>query len=142
MKNTVNILLVMCLTVLAYGQRDGIPPFGAADIHDFDSVNLATLVPVLHVPVISKPGAIPFGVTMTAPQTCAVLGNNSDAVLTCRSSVPFSTYVPGLFGTLISTYQNNILCNGHQVVQYSNYLFYTSDGLYGHPLPGSFVTSA
>src|SRR5258707_325753 len=51
-------LLVVSLLLfgesLASAQRDGIPSFTAADVHNFDVVNLVTLTPSFNIPLIAK----------------------------------------------------------------------------------------
>jgi len=72
MKCILSMLLFFSLFGLfAYGQSGGgTLPFGTADVHEYDSVDLATLVPTINIPVVAKQGAIPFSLTLTAPQIC------------------------------------------------------------------------
>ena len=76
------LLMVVCLLGVAYGQtmgpNTGATSFGASDDHGVDSINLATLVPTFNFPAISKPGAIPLGLSIVSPQVCWInpLGPN------------------------------------------------------------------
>src|SRR5258708_29107759 len=59
------LMMIVCLLGgIAFGQKDGIASFSVADSHDFDTVNLTTLIPSLNFPVISKPAALPFNVSI------------------------------------------------------------------------------
>jgi hypothetical protein len=134
MKTLFTALIVVCLLgVLAYGQADGISRFGAADVHDVDVINLATLTPVMNIPVISKQGAIPFSLTMTAGQLCSIPAVGS--ALSCTTSDRFGNFVPGLLGSLLR-YSNviQVTCNGTLAQAYSGWKLYTADGLNGHPI--------
>lgn len=82
------ILLAVCLLgASAYGQtigpNTGATSFGASDDHDIDSINLATLVPTLHFPVISKPGSFPFELSIVSAQSCWITQQAGGPAYTC-----------------------------------------------------------
>src|SRR5436305_928778 len=70
MKSLFKMLVVVCLLGTTYGQTADSGRFGASEDHAYDSIDLATLVPTFTFPVISKPGAIPLGVSIVSPQVC------------------------------------------------------------------------
>lgn len=84
------MLLCACLLLgvsLAYGQtpgpNTGHTSFGASEDHDTDSINLATLVPTINFPVISKTGAFPFGLSLISPQSCFIISTASSPAISC-----------------------------------------------------------
>jgi hypothetical protein len=132
-KFVMKFLPVLCLLgAFAFGQADGIPTFGAAESHEVDTINLATVTPVLNVSVMSKPGAIPFSYTASAAQGCSL---TSAKVLDCSASDRFTNYVPGMLGAQFNyTIVTQITCNGVQRNSYSGWQLSTSDGLGAHPI--------
>jgi hypothetical protein len=72
MRFIAKMLMVVCLCGVAYGQTINAGSFGASENHEYDSIDLATLVPTFHFPVISKPGAIPFNLSIVSPQVCGI----------------------------------------------------------------------
>ncbi len=136
---TIIVLFTTCFSGVVFGQQDGIPPFGVADAHDVDTINLATLVPVLNLHVLSKPGTAPFSYTMTSAQACYLLGFGPGTTLACDKSTRFSGFSAGLGGSLLYTSVTNVLCGGHQIPQYSGWVFVTSDGLDAHPIDPNVV---
>ena len=71
-----SLILPMFLALFAYGQRDGVTNFGASDVHDFDVINLSTLVPSLNLPLVTKSaGPLPGSLYITSPQSCFQTAN-------------------------------------------------------------------
>lgn len=82
------LMMVACAFAgVAFGQKDGIASFSAADPHDFDTVNLLTLIPSFNFPVISKPGAMPYSASIEVPQSCHIASDGAgDTYWTCGES--------------------------------------------------------
>jgi hypothetical protein len=64
------LLMVVCLfSVFAFGQHDGVPTFGAADVRGSgDVIDLITLAPTINVPVTPD-------ITLTSKQQCTYVNN-------------------------------------------------------------------
>src|SRR6266576_4644548 len=139
MKTIVMSLFIVCLLGMANAQTGGATnSFGATDSHDYDSIDLATLVPTIAVPVIPTSS---IHLTMTAAQDCVIAGISPNTYIDCSASARFNPFVPGLFGSLVSTSSTSVSCNGSTATQYSNFYLYASDGHTAHPLPSTFKFS-
>src|SRR5437588_4863308 len=82
------------------GANTGPTSFGASDEHEYDSINLATLVPTFHFPVVSKTGAISFGLSIESPQICHI---DSVPSWTCGNNGHFADFTPTLTTALWDT---------------------------------------
>ena len=134
LKRFQQVLWFVLLSAVAFAQQDTIPTFGAGETHEIDTINLATLVPVLNISVVSKPGAWPFSYTLTAAQTCVGVSGSGGGI-SCNGGLRFAPFVPGLAGsTLVYTQSSQVQCNGQWVNSYSGWKLFTSDGLNGHPI--------
>jgi YD repeat-containing protein len=136
MSKIITSLFVIYVASFAYAQQDGIPNFSAADVHQYDTVNLLTLVPTFNFPVISKPGAIPFSVGITSPQNCYVYGSGPGSVWTCNGGDPYNYLAPFLM------VPNNMIGMSIQYVQNSNTCIHFNitglvgpDGITVYPVP-------
>jgi hypothetical protein len=139
-------LLLICGTVAAQ-VNPGHPNWSAYDSHEVDTINLQNLNVALHVPVMSKNGAIPF--------TFSVIGGNSFVNLQEGTelepgflAVPLTGAANGILGgqqTLVEAlYNAPFTCaNGTGTAQkFSQFVLHFADGTQ-HPFPvtDSVVTS-
>lgn len=135
MKTIITVLFVLCLLGgSALGQQDGVPNFSAADVHEYDTINLYTLTPTINIPVINKRGAIPLSIALTAQQTCLGSSQSQDIQYACPSD--FGIYLGDL--EVVTTYQNavKLQCpNTGFAYSFSGWDVYSSDGLDAHLLP-------
>lgn len=133
-------LLLVC-SVSLFGQQDGVPTFGVADVHEIDSINLATLAPSLNVRVLSKPGAIPIDYMMVSQQQCVVSGTSPYRLLKCGGG-HFSGITPGLIGvSMVYGEKFQFLCNGVYQNAYDEWSIVLRDGT-AHPLnPGVYLSA-
>jgi len=132
------ILAMSLLGAFAYGQQDGVPNFGAADVHETDIINLQTLVPTINIPVVSKNEAIPLGITLTAQQYCYTFNNVQSGTYLRECNGEFGAYATGLLNATF-TYSkvqpvSGNCPNGGTATSYSAWYLLTSDGLDSHPI--------
>jgi RHS repeat-associated protein len=133
MKCLFKLLLALCLLAArAYGQADGVSPFGAADSHDVDKVDLITLTPTLN---ISSPAN--GGTVMTSQQNCYVgLNISSQKTVYCRPQAGgfFNPYIKNeLIGTVGYSDMPETQCAG---TGENNITYYSFDHLDSHVFPG------
>jgi len=133
--------LLVALLVAPYAavaQQDGVPNFGAADVHDNDVIDLETLIPTINIPVVSKSEAIPLRITLTAPQYCYLFSNIPSGTYLRECNGEFGAYASGLLhATFTYSYrlQANGNCpNGGTASTYEGWYLLTSDGLDAHPI--------
>ncbi len=137
------LMLTSLFVPAAFAQRDGVPVFGAADVHESDAIDLATLTPSINIPLISKPGAFPFSYTLTSQSSCSVVGSGANAYLSCRQGSRFGGFAPSLAGSnLVYTKVSQVLCNANYVPSYSAWYLFASDGLDAHPINPSTALDA
>lgn len=111
------LFLPLFWALFANGQGSKAASFGASETHEYDSIDLATLIPTWQFPVISKTGAIPFRLSITVPQTCSIdvvgslwgcgsrFGGNGDGMVSFNTSL-----VPGARMTASSFVSANGAC--------------------------------
>jgi len=78
------LLLLVLLSIHAgLSQTAGAPTTSAYDTHAVDSVNLQNLNVMLNVPIISKSGAMPLSLSLTASSGCVVNGSGTNRSTEC-----------------------------------------------------------
>jgi len=132
------LVTLMVAPYTAVAQQDGVPNFGAADVHDNDVINLQTLIPSINIPVVSKSEAIPLGITLTAQQYCYTWSNIPSGTYIRECNGEFGAYASGLLRATF-TYSKAVPVggncpNGGTATSYSGWYLLTSDGLDAHPI--------
>src|SRR5271165_3924024 len=89
------ILTLLCTLLLvcglSFGQQTGTTNFGASDHFTADSIDLATLTPSVNVPVLTKGGAFPFELNLTATSSCSIAGTGTQIYTYCTLPYTFSS---------------------------------------------------
>lgn len=76
MKSIVNLFMLVCLLGVAYGQNQLNPADTPTQSFGVDSINLENLSVSINLPVLDKPGAIPFHYSLTGTSGCEGLVGN------------------------------------------------------------------
>jgi hypothetical protein len=141
------LLVVVALCAVAGAQAGlGVPEAVAVDPHAFDTVDLMNNNVLMHVPIRSKTGAIPFNFSLDANfgvWTSAGVWT-PDLALTGTGARDFTNSVNGLVSTATyatwGTVGNGATCGGVVGTKYSNWYITTGDGAQ-HQLPSSFTVT-
>jgi RHS repeat-associated protein len=137
-----SIILVLSLSDSLYSQvTPGFPPFAAYDAHEVDTVDLMNNNVILSVPVMSKPGAIDFG--LAANSYMSAVGTWSPSMAVAVNAYTGAPFTPGAYGLLgrggplsvgWTTSQPGPDCSdGSQTTWLSGFSFATTDGT-KHPI--------
>jgi RHS repeat-associated protein len=132
------LITLLLAPYTAVAQQDGVPNFGAADVHDNDVINLQTLIPAINIPVAYKSEAIPLEITLTAQQYCYTFSNVPSGTYIRECSGEFGAYASGLLNATFTYSKKEPVggnCpNGGTATSYSGWYLLTSDGLDAHPI--------
>lgn len=104
MKFFLKMLVVVCLLGAMYGQN-GVSTYGISDDHETDSIDLYTLVPSFHFPVLSKAGAIRLSISMNLTQSCQIDNSGSFWICGASNKAPFTPQIgSALWSTTVSSF--------------------------------------
>ncbi len=139
------LLLTALLSVLAFGQNDGVPTFSTIEDHGLDSINLQNLDVLINTPVRDKAGAMPFHYGLVGNSHCDLLPEGSQKAIFCaltpqivgfgnsRLTVDIS---PPVYLSATPLYNAEVYCpDGHTLTdKASQWVIQDPDGT-SHPLP-------
>jgi YD repeat-containing protein len=130
---SLSLLLCSIFALSCFSQvTPGIQTFSAYNSHEIDTVNLMSNDIILSVPVISKPGLLPF--TYNLAGSFFVVKNGT----TWASATGLTWVIDDLLNTIVtakySTSTQTLCPNGiTRTIEYTNWYLVTSDGAH-HPL--------
>jgi RHS repeat-associated protein len=117
----------------------GRPSLSAFDNGQYDTIDLQNLNVMLNVPVVSKPGAIPFSYSLNGGYYIHTVQGANGLQLTASTGLVGSA---GILTRVDSTTQTAATCpNGTATTEYSNWNVLGSDGTF-HPLPPADYTDS
>jgi RHS repeat-associated protein len=139
--------MLLCVLLLfgasfAYGQRNGVVNFSAADVHDFDTVNLVTLVPTFNIPLVTKSGGpLPTGLKLQASPNCRVLNGGTSYYWLCGPNIPlpvsFLYTIPSeMIGMTVGYTKTGTNCITYDITSLIG-----ADGISSYSLPNTILYS-
>ena len=142
LKKLTACMVLLFGSVFANSQIVDSPNFSASETHEFDTIDLATLVPNFRFPVVERAGAIHFDLSISSPQSCYI---NSSGNWACGQPgtngllAPFERVLgAGIWGTTAALYQT--YANGCQYNHVSGLI--SPNGIGYHPIPAVTITTS
>lgn len=142
-----SLFLLLFLASFAFGQRDGITTFSAADTFSDGAVNLVTLVPSFNLKLIGKSqGALPGSIAIESPQSCSLLPNaqGTNYQTFCgggHNNLASMYFIPNEVDGMGSDYVNTYVGGINKCYQVTIHHLIGSDNLSSYSIPSTTLSA-